>query len=288
MLGLVEHEIEISEATIKECALGAHALPLEIRDRLYDFRCKGNEEGYLLFDNLPVDQSRETLLAFGSLLGDPYSYVQEGNGSLIHDVTPVPSFEKEISSKSSLIDLDFHTELVFHYFVPDYLMLFCLRGDRNKEAKTYVSSIREVFSELSEDLRETLQKPMYVTGIDHSFGNLESCKGNGRIVAILHGDSADPLLNFDPDMMVCNAEEGRQALAELKEILYRNKHTHHLEAGQLLIIDNKRAVYGRSSFKPYYDGEDRHLQRLFVTKDLARAQEIFGKNERIITYSFNA
>jgi L-asparagine oxygenase len=54
----------------------------------------------------------------------------------------------------------------------------------------------------------------------------------------------------------------------------------------LIMIDNKRAVHGRSSFKAYYDGQDRYLQRLFITKDLTRAQSIFSKKERIITYSF--
>ena len=37
--------------------------------------------------------------------------------------------------------------------------------------------------------------------------------------------------------------------------------------GDLLIVDNRRAVHGRSQFTPRYDGFDRWLQRMSVVRD---------------------
>ena len=239
-----------------------------------------------MFKGLDVEKSKYWLTTFGSLLGDPYSYVQEGNGHFYHDVTPYKKHETAISSKSSAINLDFHTELVFHHFIPDYLMLFCIRGDRNGEAATYVSSVRDSLDEIPSDIRKVLEQPLFKTGIDYSFGNVNTTKGNGRVVSVLYGDPNDPLLNFDPDLMEAATPEADVALKKLREILFKNKHSVVLEAGDLIIIDNKRAVHGRSAFKAYYDGQDRFLQRLFITKDLTRAQGIFSKKERTITYSF--
>lgn len=280
---LIEESID---SFIEECALKAHEFPIEIRRVLQRFKVNSNKEGYLLFKNLPISESHFNLASYGSLLGEVYGYIQEGGDQIFQDIQPKQNFENEISSQSSAIVLDFHTELVFHKFVPDYLLLFCIRGDRNQEADTYVSSIRESLSDISTKLKEVLRKPIFKTGIDHSFGNIETIKGNGKPVAILYGDSDDPLLNFDPDLMESMTEEGHIAMAQLREILWKNKSTVQLEAGDLLIIDNKRAVHGRSSFKAYYDGQDRYLNRTFVTRDLTRAQEVFEKKERNINYFF--
>ena len=59
-----------------------------------------------------------------------------------------------------------------------------------------------------------------------------------------------------------------------------------LEAGDLLIVDNRRAVHGRNQFQAYFDGYDRWLQRGYVTRNLQESEILFGKRERIISYDF--
>jgi L-asparagine oxygenase len=44
------------------------------------------------------------------------------------------------------------------------------------------------------------------------------------------------------------------------------------EAGDLLIIDNFRAVHGRKPFTARYDGGDRWLKRVNVARDLRRSR----------------
>ena len=41
-----------------------------------------------------------------------------------------------------------------------------------------------------------------------------------------------------------------------------------LRPGNLVFIDNFRAVHGRQSFRPRYDGSDRWLKRLNITRNL--------------------
>jgi alpha-ketoglutarate-dependent taurine dioxygenase len=41
-----------------------------------------------------------------------------------------------------------------------------------------------------------------------------------------------------------------------------------LEAGDLLVVDNERAVHGRTPFVPRYDGTDRWLKRALVVRAL--------------------
>jgi alpha-ketoglutarate-dependent taurine dioxygenase len=41
-----------------------------------------------------------------------------------------------------------------------------------------------------------------------------------------------------------------------------------LQAGDVLVIDNERAVHGRTPFVPRYDGTDRWLKRALVVTSL--------------------
>ena len=58
-----------------------------------------------------------------------------------------------------------------------------------------------------------------------------------------------------------------------------------LDAGDLLVIDNRRAVHGRSKFRARFDGTDRWLQRTFVVDELATIADRRGS---VITTQFPA
>ena len=53
-------------------------------------------------------------------------------------------------------------------------------------------------------------------------------------------------------------------------IYHKHKLSHCLRAGQIIMVDNRRAVHGRSAFYPKYDGYDRFLIRCFAVFDLER------------------
>ena len=45
-----------------------------------------------------------------------------------------------------------------------------------------------------------------------------------------------------------------------------------LRPGDVLFIDNYRVVHGRKPFKARYDGTDRWLKRIGVTRDLRKSR----------------
>ena len=49
-----------------------------------------------------------------------------------------------------------------------------------------------------------------------------------------------------------------------------------LSDGDVLVIDNDRAVHGRTPFVPRYDGTDRWLKRALVVRELPSANA-FGR-----------
>ncbi len=52
------------------------------------------------------------------------------------------------------------------------------------------------------------------------------------------------------------------------------RHEIQLQAGDLLVIDNRRCLHGRNSFVPRHDGTDRWLERVYVRAEVASAGRI--------------
>ena len=73
---------------------------------------------------------------------------------------------------------------------------------------------------------------------------------------------------FDEDLMVGTDADATAALAALGAAVSRRHASLTLRPGDLLIIDNARAVHGRSPYTPRFDGYDRWLQRTFVLEHL--------------------
>jgi alpha-ketoglutarate-dependent taurine dioxygenase len=56
-----------------------------------------------------------------------------------------------------------------------------------------------------------------------------------------------------------------------------------LEPGDFVFIDNYRAVHGRKPFKARYDGNDRWLKRINITRDLRKSRDArLSSTERLI------
>jgi L-asparagine oxygenase len=74
-------------------------------------------------------------------------------------------------------------------------------------------------------------------------------------------------------------------LCRLRELILEHQASIVLEAGDLLVIDNHLAVYGRSRFQARFDGTDRWLQRAFVVSDLSASAA--DRDGRVITTCFD-
>jgi L-asparagine oxygenase len=296
-----------TEEFLFDCEMRADEMPRFVRRALLEFQVHSNSEGILLLRGLPIDPglyyvptppdaqrspekttyvSERCLAMVGSRLGHLVSYIQEKNGDLFQNLAPVKANESIQVSSGSRTRLQFHRETVFHPYPPEFLLLFCLRPDHDRAAETTYASIKHALPLLSEQHRELLFQPLYHTGIDYSFGSPEAESEERRVLPVLYGPHCDPYLNYDEDLMEALTPEANEALEALKAAIASVYKGIKLDTGDLLCIDNRRTVHGRSSFTPRYDGRDRWLQRSFVVRDLGLSAVDRLPGERIIRTKF--
>ncbi len=287
------------EEFILQANLAFHDLPRSIRRQLIEFQRRGNGAGAMLIRGLPVDtnlpdtpsdprqNAPKTTWAsefwsavFSTPIGEPFGYIQEKGGQLFQNILPTPKGKDQQTSESSTVLLEFHTETCFHPFLPDFVLLYCLRQDHDKVASTLVTSARQLLPLLSPSQVAVLRQPVFETGVDMSFGGNQ--KGGALVTPVLYGNEADPYLRYDLDLMVGRTREANNLLQELRLLVNENANYVRLEPGDLVIIDNRRAVHARSTFTARFDGQDRWLQRLMVIRSLIPSAAERHLGERII------
>ena len=296
---------EDTERFIQEALLAFHELPIQLRRKITDFKRKSNDFGALVIKGLPGDPnvpptpagSREIprrstylsefwLAVFASPFGEPIGYYQEKSGAIFQNILPVKENADKLSSENSESTLDFHTEAAFHPQMPDYLLLYCLRPDPDRQAATLIAGSRMMIPQVPLKYRPKLFDPVFRTGIDYSFGSPNGQMGNGPVISILRGDPFDPLMKLDPDLMIGLEPDADAALNAMKMAMKAVKHSIFLEESDLVIVDNHRAIHGRSKFRAYYNGQDRWLQRMYVLSDLGHVLEGREPGGRVIRTRF--
>ncbi|MEV6632791.1 TauD/TfdA family dioxygenase [Actinoplanes sp. NPDC051470] len=254
--------------------------------RIVDFRVSGSTSGVLAVRGLPVDRplpdtpgsgahhgpwqelavSSAVQLMVMSLLGEVIAYADEKRGRLIQDVCPVPGAEQRQENTGSTL-LELHTEDGFHPHKPDFLSLFCLRGDQEGRALTVAGGVRAVLPALPARHREALRRAAFHIRLSSSFAGT----GPARYCAplpVLSGPVEDPELCIDLHAMEALDDEGAAALRALSRLLLSRLTAISLSPGDLLVVDNRLAVHGRTGFEPRYDGADRWLRRCYAVSDL--------------------
>lgn len=258
-------------------------LPNRIIYILEYFKAFSNENGVLLFKNLPQDNNlpstphdgnpsndknsfvSETILyLFMSVLGDIIGYEDEKNGQLVHDICPIKGKEKNIENSGSDVFFSYHIEDAVHPFKPDYLSLYCLRSDHDNQAFTETASIDKAVSLLTDSTIDTLKKPLFLLKPPASFNSDNLAKK----VSVLTENNDGYRMLIHESLMEGITEDAKLALDELKSILPSVSNSIQLQPGYLVIIDNNKSAHARSSFKPRYDGNDRWLQRMFSINDI--------------------
>jgi L-asparagine oxygenase len=263
------------------------------------FRTASNRSGALLIRDVPIgvigktpstpteqgtkdSTSEESLLAMARLLGEPVGYLPELGGRIVQNLVPVVSNATVQTSTSSKATLMWHTETAFHPHKPRYLALLCLRGQVG--AHTLLCSIDDLLTTLPAKIVDVLQQPRFRVSPDRSFLAEGSAGTLGPAIAVLAKTSGGEEFTFDADLMVGIDQDASAALVTLSEHIEHHVQRIELAAGDLLVIDNHRAVHGRSSFTARFDGTDRWLQRAFIVESLETS--VKDRVGRIITTRF--
>ena len=283
----------------------ARDIALQIPERIVDHFSQIYQNGYLLFRGIPIEYLGETpenntenigektQLAkiqgiFLHILGEIISFEAEGNGHLFQDIVPVKEMESQQTSIGSHHELEIHTEQAFSDLRPDFISLACIRGD--PEAFTYILPVSRIIDNISESELPILWKPFWKTGVDLSFKfwGQEFLKGDIRgPLAILNGTKENPHLIFDQDLMTGITGEAHRKISEIVDIYYKHRIAYCLQPGEILILDNRKVVHGRSPFSPKYNGKDRFLIRAFgyTVKNYVKSEN--ARNGRMILAKYS-
>lgn len=293
---------ENPEEFCRQIKRASNRIPMDVAKSLLDFSKHGSDTGFLLFDGFSIEDTvlmktpddnnqkigEKTNLAkiqgiLISVIGELVAYEAEGHGLIFQDIIPMKSMEQQQMSLSSGTELEIHTEQAFSKLRPDILSLACIRGD--PDAFTYILPVKSIINNLSHSEIELLRKPLWTTSVDFSFKlcGQEFIEGDVRgPMPIISGPEDDPRLVFDQDLMTGITEDAHQMIAKIVNIYYTHRIRHVLIPGQIIFIDNNRAVHGRSPFSPKYDGSDRFLVRCFATFDYEKSAHARNSGSRMI------
>ncbi|MEV6319462.1 TauD/TfdA family dioxygenase [Streptomyces sp. NPDC051776] len=285
-----------------EFAALADQLPLRLRENIERFRDSPPDHGLMAVRALPVGEIPATPSAYGAnVLGEQHpssllvallahplggliGYEDEKAGALVHDVFPVASdAAKPLNSGSSLFD--FHTENVHHPVRPSHLGLLCLRPDHDHVAATMVASVREAEPLLDPRDRAVLASTRYRSRFPLSFtrGLQERARPMTAPHSVLTDGPTGTYVRFNMHNTFGMDEESQAALQRLNRAMHTVHRAVYAERGELLLVDNRIVVHGRSDFTPRYDGADRWLRRFYPYPDILRATDLVRPGGRVLS-----
>ncbi|MFF9850157.1 guanitoxin biosynthesis L-enduracididine beta-hydroxylase GntD [Streptomyces litmocidini] len=290
----------------------AHELPRGLRTALVDFRLtepsgvlvvSGLPVDDLSLGPTPPDWREKAapdatlrldipFLLIGCLLGEPIGWATQQDGRVMHDIFPMRVHEHGQIGWGSAETLAWHTEDAFHPLRTDYLGLMCLRNPDGVE--TTFADIADVRLDdatrafLAEErfriLPDDSHRPQNQVGGDHrdpevaelmrrSAERVESALRSPEPVAVLFGSPKEPYIRLDPYYMQgVQGEREQRVLDEIGAALDSAMSGVALAPGDIAFIDNYRVVHGRKPFRARFDGTDRWLRRLNITRDLRKSR----------------
>lgn len=278
--GLLDDPRWLAEARRLSCRL-----PVRLLETLRQFRHDAGQAGILMLSGLPVDEEllpdtptvRDSVertpeipaavaMLLGQQLGEIVAYRDEKQGALVQNVVPVQALANSQSNAGSVL-LELHNENAFHPRRPDHIGLMCLRSDHEQRAGTLVSCVRDALPLLDEADVAILNSPRFVTEAPPSFGAGEATAPH----PVLGGSVQDPDLQVDFNATAALDDEAREALERLGVALLKASSSLVLRPGEMVFVDNRLVVHGRTDFTPRYDGRDRWLHRIYVQLDSRRS-----------------
>ena len=294
---------------LQDADVAAHDLPLRIRKALRQFRLHEPDSALCIVSGWPVTdeeigrtpahwrakeldnralQEEMLLVLLGSLLGDLIGWSTQQDGRVVHDILPIKEHQHEQLGSGSEELLTWHTEDAFHPYRGDYLGLMCLRNpDR---VPTTFAPVRK--ARITPEEFRLLSEPHFTIKPDES--HLPKNRGTGAVsplverayakiermmhtpdkIPVLFGDPEAPYLRVDPYFVDPSDDpEAQRALDAVMARIDVALEDQVLEPGDICFIDNFQAVHGRKPFRARFDGTDRWLKRVNITRDLRKSRD---------------
>lgn len=208
--------------------------------------------------------SELSLLLMSSVLHScPYINEDEKSGTVIQNVIPIPGKEREISGSGSLLQFNWHTENVHEEHPAEFLMLLCLRGDKN--AFTSFMMVEDIISGLDEQFLHSLLTTKFLMKTGPSYHNEKVCLRS----ILTHEKHGGYTVVYNSDMARCCPQDdhGKKLYLDFQSYLECSVPSYaiSLEPGEAVIIKNREALHKRDGFViSTTDEERRWLQRVYL------------------------
>ncbi|MGA5170223.1 MULTISPECIES: arginine beta-hydroxylase, Fe(II)/alpha-ketoglutarate-dependent [Streptomyces] len=291
----------------------AARLPLGVQHFLRDFKL-GDRHGHVVVRGHEFDQRRIgptpehwrgrhrpgpefpeelLLMLYSAVLGEPFGWATQQDGHLVHDIFPIRQHENDQLGMGSKELLTWHTEDAFHPYRSDYLILGALRNPDH--VPTTIGELD--LSSLSDEDIDILFESRFYIAPDEShlpknntitseeeaarFATIQRMIDERPLGPLLYGSRQDPYMRLDPYFTSVPEDDAdaRRAYDALFKVVDAGMREVIADQGDVLFIDNHRAVHGRLPFRARYDGTDRWLKRVCVTADLRRSRPMRASAE---------
>jgi Fe(II)/alpha-ketoglutarate-dependent arginine beta-hydroxylase len=245
-------------------------------------------------DRSRVLEEEMLLVLLGSLLGDVFGWSTQQDGRIVHDLMPIKGDENQQIGTGSEQLIWWHNEDAFHPYRGDYIGMMCFRNP--DKVATTIGCIDQVT--LNDEILKLLFEPRFVIWPDEShqeknshrrasglsesshdvfsaYERIQRMKTMPEKLSVLFGSPSSPYLRIDPYFMdpLDNDPEAKEAIECFSRSMDAVMQDWVLEPGDFIFIDNYRTVHGRKPFKARYDGKDRWLKRINITKDLRKSRD---------------
>jgi len=224
-------------------------------------------------------------MVYGSVLGTVFGWATQQEGHIVNDIIPMETFADQQVGASSKVELAWHTEDAYHPGRADFICLLCLRNPTG--APTTVASIVDI--KARQTLPAALFEPCVRIAADDAqaagaadAGIEDWTESAVKPMPILSENGSGLQMCVDPAYMSVATDEAdvHDAVTGFCQTIDENLTEVVLKPGDLLIVNNHRAVHGRRPFKPTYSGRDRWLKRVNVARDFESRRPYCTDGER--------
>jgi L-asparagine oxygenase len=305
LLGGLRRDYQSAEdpRLLLDAPVHARELPVRVQEHLNRFRRK--ETGVAVISGHAIDDvsvgptpshwnqlphpsptlDQDLLLVlYGALLGDVFGWATQQDGRMVHDVMPIKENEGQQLGTAADILLSWHTEDAFHPHRPDWVVLACIRNPTGTattiasadDLRLSAEDVRVLFEPRFRILPDNSHLPRHnSTRGSTDFSTIEEMLANPPAIPLMWGDPAHPYMRADESFWGVADPTDTEAIAVLQrfaEEVERRLHDIVLRAGDFCFLDNYKVVHGRKPFPARYDGTDRWLKRVCITRDLRRSR----------------
>jgi L-asparagine oxygenase len=225
------------------------------------------------------------LLYMSCMFGEPFSYKYEKSGDVVHNIFPTRSGSHSTSNEGSMSELLFHMEIAHLYpSSPDHLCLYCVQSDLLGTAETFVLPYDRLYYALDEKSVYDLQQPIFSISSPYSFKYPEPTTTVRPI--LVFDDTHNPIFAVNLNAVSGLNPDANDALSMLRTTISNATDiatSVKLRRGDMLLLNNNRALHSRSAFTPTFSPSDRWLQRVYVTRDITAMRRALPHDGRVFT-----